>query len=101
MQGLVTTQGVESTAILVQDFCKNHFELRCFVVNGRIAAVVGTGRARLRTAWLRDARAAATKSSSTRRKACTSARGASRGKSRCAATAPAMRSASTARTWAR
>ncbi len=40
LQGLVATPGVESTALIVQDFCKNHFEMRCFVINGRIEHLI-------------------------------------------------------------
>jgi len=40
LQGLVATPGVEATAIIVQDFCKNHLEMRCFVINGRIEHII-------------------------------------------------------------
>ena len=40
MQGLISTQGVESTSIIVQDYVKNNFEMRCFVVDGRVAHII-------------------------------------------------------------
>ena len=40
MQGLVATQGVESTSLIVQDYVKNNFEMRCFVVDGRVAHII-------------------------------------------------------------
>lgn len=38
--GIVSTQGVETSAVLVQDYCRNDFEMRCFVVNGQVAHVI-------------------------------------------------------------
>ena len=40
MEGLVMTPGVEAPSIIVQDYCKNHFEMRCFVINGEIAHII-------------------------------------------------------------
>ena len=40
LTGLVATPGVESTALIVQDYVRNQLELRCFVVDGRIAHII-------------------------------------------------------------
>ncbi len=37
--GIVSTQGVEASSVIVQDYCRNDFELRCFVVNGEVAPI--------------------------------------------------------------
>ena len=40
LQGLISTPGVESTAVLVQDFVRNHMEIRCFVVDGAVSHII-------------------------------------------------------------
>jgi hypothetical protein len=40
MSGLIATPGVEAASLTVQDYVKNHLELRCFVVNGRVEHII-------------------------------------------------------------
>ena len=40
MRGLVATPGVLSSAVIVQDFVRNHMEIRCFVVDGQVAHII-------------------------------------------------------------
>mmetsp|Transcript_21583 Transcript_21583/g.58050 ORF Transcript_21583/g.58050 Transcript_21583/m.58050 type:complete len:314 (-) Transcript_21583:491-1432(-) len=40
LHGLATEQGSEAAAVYVQDFCRNQFEMRLFVVRGDVAHIV-------------------------------------------------------------
>ncbi|KAL1496077.1 hypothetical protein AB1Y20_014704 [Prymnesium parvum] len=40
LHGLATEQGSESCSVFVQDFCRNQFEMRLFVVRGEVAHIV-------------------------------------------------------------
>ena len=40
LEGLIATPGVEAPNLIVQDYVKNHLEMRCFVVDGKIAHII-------------------------------------------------------------
>lgn len=47
LQGLIATPGMEAASLIVQDYVKNQLELRCFVVDGRVAHIIYSSFERL------------------------------------------------------